>query len=57
MAKRTKSAALNVHVTPEIAKEFKVLLAQNGQTAQFILERAVKEYIRVNGGMLDDEDM
>lgn len=55
MAKRTKSAALNVHVTPEIAKEFKVLLAQNGQTAQFILERAIKEYIQINGGVIDEE--
>ena len=52
---RTKSVALNVRMTPEKAKEFKVLLAQNGQSAQFILESAINEYIRMHGGVVSDE--
>ena len=55
MVNRTKEAAIMVRITPEKAKEFKVLLAQNGQSAQFILESAINEYIRVHGGVVSDE--
>lgn len=54
MVERTKNADIHIRVKPEIAREFRVILAKNGQSAQFILERAIKEYIQINGGVIDE---
>lgn len=39
---------LNVRIEPELLTTFKALLALNGQSAQFVVEQAIKKYIEEN---------
>lgn len=43
--KREKNSQIAFRLTEELAREFKSLCALKGTTLQFVLERAVKEFV------------
>ena len=45
MGERTKGAQVTFHLTQEKARKFKALCALRGHSLQFVLERAVDEFI------------
>ena len=45
MEKRTKTAQVVFRLTEDLAREFKSLCALKGTSLQFVLERAVKEFV------------
>lgn len=45
MENRTKNVQVAFRLTDEVAKEFKSVCARNGTPLQFVLERAVKQFL------------
>lgn len=49
-----KQVQVSVRLPAELFDEFKVIQERTGRTQQWILKEAIKEYIRLNGGVVDD---